>query len=68
MSDARPRIGRIGAFRARLAGAAACRDGAPVTACPYSLDGTYEQRIKARYWVKGYSRAQMILAKQAAAK
>lgn len=64
MSDAHPRIGRIGAFRALRAGVAARRDGVPLEACPYDLGGPFEQRVKARYWVRGWTRANSVMAKR----
>lgn len=55
------RIGRVGAFRARTAGALARREGKPVTDCPYSPAGDWNERVKARYWVLGWTRADSVL-------
>jgi hypothetical protein len=54
-------IGRVGAFRARMAGALARRDGQPVTANPYSTNGDFNERVKARYWIRGWNRADTVL-------
>ena len=62
MSEANPKIGRIGAFRARREGVKAAIDGLPATACPYKLNGTYEERVKARMWIRGHARASIRLA------
>ena len=64
MSAESPRIGRIGAFRARMAGALARRDGQPVTACPHRARGTFEERVRARYWIRGWMRADKVLRGQ----
>lgn len=56
-----PTIGRVGAFRARMAGALARKDGQPVTACPFSIDGDWNERVKARYWIRGWNRADKVL-------
>lgn len=50
------------AFRAQLAGAEARREGLPVTACPYKVGGSAGDRVKARMWIRGYSRADMVLS------
>lgn len=63
MSEANPKIGRIGAFRARREGVKAALDGQPATECPYKILGTYEQRVKARYWMRGWARATAQLAR-----
>ena len=56
-----PSIGRVGAFRARMAGALARRDGQPVTACPHNPAGSWDERVKARYWIRGWQRADKVL-------
>jgi len=57
-----PQIGRVGAFRARMAGALARKDGKPVTDCPYDPSGSWDERVKARYWIRGWNRADMVLS------
>jgi len=61
MSEANPKIGRIGAFRARREGVKAAIDGLTAKGCPYKVNGTYEERVKARMWVRGWSRATIAL-------
>lgn len=61
MSASGPRIGRVGAFRARMAGALARRDGQAVTACPHDPGGTWDEQVKARFWIRGWQRADMVL-------
>lgn len=61
MSNGTPRIGRIGTFRARMAGALARRDGQPVTACPHDPNGSWDDRVEARYWIRGWQRADKVL-------
>lgn len=61
MSATGPRIGRVGAFRARMAGALARKDGLPVTACPHKVRGEWDERVKARFWIKGWQRADRVL-------
>lgn len=63
--DPGPQIGRVGAFRARMAGALARRDNQPVTACPHDPQGDWNDRVKARYWIRGWSRADKVLSEQA---
>lgn len=67
MSETRPRIGRIGAFRARREGVNAAIDGQPATANPYRIDpeAKFEERIKATYWARGYARATMEMRRNA---
>ena len=57
-------VGRVGAFRARMAGANARRDGLPVTACPDLIRGEWAERTRARYWVLGWYRADKALRSQ----
>ena len=54
-------IGRIAAFRARMAGALARRDEQPATSCPYTLNGDWRNRTLGRYWLRGWHRADMAL-------
>lgn len=63
MSEANPKIGRIGAFRARREGVKAALDGLTAKDCPYKITGTYEERVKARYWVRGWARATAALGR-----
>lgn len=63
MSEANPRIGRIGAFRARREGVAAALAGKSAADCPYQIGGNYEERIKARYWMRGWARATAQIAR-----
>lgn len=63
MSEANPKIGRIGAFRARREGVAAALADKPATECPYKIMGDYEERVKARYWVRGWARANVALGR-----
>lgn len=60
-SGGTPSIGRVGVFRARMAGALARRDGEPVTACPHDPSGQFDERVKARYWIRGWQRADKVL-------
>lgn len=64
MSDA-AYIGRLAAFRARVAGASARRAGQPSTACPYKVAGPFRERTLARYWIRGWVRADMVLREAA---
>lgn len=61
MSETSPRIGRIGAFRARREGVAAALAGTPAKDCPYAVNGNYEERVKARYWMRGWARARIAM-------
>lgn len=58
MSDG---IGRVGAFRARMAGAVARRDNQPAKACPHDLNGSWRERTLGRYWLRGWVRADAVL-------
>jgi hypothetical protein len=44
-----------------MAGALARRDGQPVTACPDKIRGAWAERVRARYWVLGWYRADKVL-------
>ena len=57
MSETNPRIGRIGAFRARREGVAAALEGKTAVDCPYSVGGNYEERVKNHFWMRGWARA-----------
>ena len=59
-------IGRVGAFRARMAGSLARRDGQPVTACPYNPGGDWDEQVKARFWIRGWQRADVVLREERA--
>lgn len=61
MSGGTPRIGRVGVYRARMAGALARRDNQPVTGCPHDPNGDWDERVKARYWIRGWQRADKVL-------
>jgi ribosome modulation factor len=61
MSEANPKIGRIGAFRARREGVKAALDGQSAAVCPYKIMGDYEERVKARYWMRGWARANVAM-------
>jgi hypothetical protein len=58
-------VGRLAAFRARVAGASARRAGQPVTAVPYKVDGPWRERTLSRYWVRGWVRADAVLRESA---
>lgn len=66
MSETNPRIGRIGAFRARREGVQAALEGKPAKDVPYLVNGDFEQRVKARYWMRGWARATQQIARQKA--
>jgi len=59
MSETNPKIGRVGAMRARREGVAAAITGSGAGDCPYKVNGDYEQRVKARYWMRGWARARI---------
>ena len=54
-------IGRVAMFRARVAGALARRDGQDAIDCPYDLNGDYYDRARARFWLRGWARADRAL-------
>lgn len=58
-------VGRLAAFRARVAGASARRRGLPSTAVPYKVKGTYRERTLARFWLRGWVRADRVLREDA---
>ena len=55
-------VGRLAAFRARVAGASARRAGQPSTSVPYKVAGSYRERTLARFWMRGWVRADMVLS------
>ena len=65
MSSPDTTVGRLAAFRARVAGASARRAGQPSSDCPYKLNGSFRERTLGRYWVRGWVRADMVLRESA---
>lgn len=60
-------IGRVSAWRALLEGSQAARDGKTAKDLPYPYFGGANDRMKARFWLRGFSKARNLLAKQEAA-
>lgn len=68
MSTAAPkpqRVSRKRAWRAlMIEGPTAAKDGKTGADCPYNPNGGPAERVLARMWVRGFSRARNVLAKQ----
>jgi hypothetical protein len=58
-------VGRLAAFRARIDGASARRAGKPSKAVPYAVNGPFRERTLARYWMRGWVRADLVLREAA---
>jgi len=59
------RVSRVRAWRALMVeGPAAAKADLTAAACPYNPLGGAADRTLARMWVRGFSRAQNVLAKQ----
>lgn len=54
---AAPPVSRAMALRANLQGRRARKEGKPLTACPYIVDGELTQRFQARFWIQGFRHA-----------
>jgi hypothetical protein len=59
------RVSRVRAWRALMVeGPAAARAGLTAAECPYNLMGGAADRALARLWIRGFSRARNVVAKQ----